>query len=106
MEKLAFKLGELSKASGCGPTALYEEIESGRLVARKRGRSTIVLADDAKTWLQSLPLLDLRPETKDLESSRAREAVRQANTARRNAAERRRAAVTARARASSVKGPA
>ena len=37
MEKLAFKLSELSKAAGVGPTGLYQEIEAGRLKAKKRG---------------------------------------------------------------------
>ena len=57
--------GALSIAGFCdyaaiGRTAAFDEIRSGRLIAHKRGRSTIILIEDADAWLQSLPLV--RPE--------------------------------------------
>jgi hypothetical protein len=59
------KRGALTIAGFCdyaaiGRTATFDEIRSGRLIAHKRGRSTIILIEDADAWLQSLPLA--RPE--------------------------------------------
>jgi hypothetical protein len=60
--------GALSIAGFCnyaaiGRTAAFEEIRSGRLIAHKRGRSTIILIEDADAWLQCLPLaLPQRPD--------------------------------------------
>lgn len=36
-------------------TAAYQAIREGRLVARKSGRRTIVLADDLRAFLETLP---------------------------------------------------
>jgi hypothetical protein len=40
-----------------GRTKAYEEINAGRLKARKAGRRTIIAADDAEDWLSRLPVL-------------------------------------------------
>jgi hypothetical protein len=40
-----------------GRTKAYEEINAGRLKARKAGRRTIITADDAEEWLGRLPVL-------------------------------------------------
>jgi hypothetical protein len=40
-----------------GRTKAYEEINAGRLKARKSGRRTIITADDAEDWLSRLPSL-------------------------------------------------
>jgi hypothetical protein len=40
-----------------GRTKAYEEINAGRLKARKAGRRTIITADDAEEWLSRLPAL-------------------------------------------------
>jgi Helix-turn-helix domain len=42
---------------GVGRTKAYEEINAGRLRARKAGRRTIITADDAEDWLGRLPAL-------------------------------------------------
>lgn len=39
-----------------GRTKLYEEIAAGRLVAVKVGRRTLIRAEDAEAWLNSLPV--------------------------------------------------
>jgi hypothetical protein len=46
---------DFCRAYGIGKTTFYEEVKSGRLPVRKIGRRTLVLADDAERWAQSLP---------------------------------------------------
>ena len=50
-------IAQAVRASGVGRTTLYEEIKAGRLRAVKRGRRTLILADDLKQWLGALPTL-------------------------------------------------
>jgi len=57
-EPLAFKFAKFCKLAGMGKTAAYEEVAAGRLKVRKRGRSTIVLADEGREYLQSLPRIE------------------------------------------------
>jgi hypothetical protein len=40
-----------------GRTKTYEEINAGRLKARKAGRRTIIAEEDAEEWLSNLPAL-------------------------------------------------
>jgi excisionase family DNA binding protein len=40
----------------CGRTTIYAAIKSGALKARKIGRRTIILDEDLRGWLASLPL--------------------------------------------------
>jgi hypothetical protein len=40
----------------CGRTTIYAAIKSGALKARKIGRRTIVLDEDLRGWLGSLPV--------------------------------------------------
>lgn len=40
-----------------GKTKAYAEIKAGRLKARKIGSKTVILARDAKAWLDSLPAM-------------------------------------------------
>ena len=55
MNKLAYTIPEAGIVSGTGRTSIYEEIKAGRLRAVKRGRRTLILADDLRAWLNSLP---------------------------------------------------
>ncbi len=55
MEKMALTIKEMTEAGGGSHTVLYEAIKSGKLKARKRGRSTVILAPDASRYLESLP---------------------------------------------------
>jgi excisionase family DNA binding protein len=58
---LAYSIAEACSAARAGRTALYEAIRSGALRAVKRGRRTIVLADDLRRYLESLPAVEPRP---------------------------------------------
>ncbi len=55
MEKLAYSIREAVAAGGGSRTKLYEAIAAGALKARKRGRSTVILAADLSRYLESLP---------------------------------------------------
>jgi excisionase family DNA binding protein len=57
MSPLGLSIAQAVRASGVGRTTLYEEIKAGRLRAVKRGRRTLILADDLKQWLGALPTL-------------------------------------------------
>ena len=43
----------------CGRTTIYAAIKSGALKARKIGRRTIILDEDLRGWLASLPLREV-----------------------------------------------
>lgn len=57
-EKLAYTINEFCKASGNGRSAVYEAIRDGELRAVKRGRRTLILAEDAAAFLKGLPPLE------------------------------------------------
>lgn len=51
---------EFARRNGLGLTKTYEEIKSGRLIARKCGTRTLITLDDERSWVQSLPKLSPR----------------------------------------------
>lgn len=59
-EIAAYTLPEFLRAFGIGRTKFYEEVHAGRLKARKNGTRTIVLAADARAWLEALPQLQAK----------------------------------------------
>jgi excisionase family DNA binding protein len=54
---LAYTIAEACSVARAGRTSLYEAIRSGALRAVKRGRRTIVLADDLRHYLENLPVV-------------------------------------------------
>jgi hypothetical protein len=54
-QKKAYSIDELSKIGPIGRTKIYEAIHERKLVARKAGRRTIVLATDYDAFLNTLP---------------------------------------------------
>lgn len=56
--KLGYTIQEFTAVSGVGRTKTYHYIKIGKLRARKAGRHTIILADDAATFLKSLPVME------------------------------------------------
>mgnify|MGYP007000752121 CR=1 FL=1 len=53
--KIAFTVEQAVKATGIGRTAIFAAIKSGRLVARKNGRRTLIAADDLRQFVAKLP---------------------------------------------------
>jgi hypothetical protein len=60
MDKLGYSVPALAEAADVSRSKLYEEMAAGRLKAKKFGARTIIPADEARRWLDSLP--DFTPE--------------------------------------------
>jgi excisionase family DNA binding protein len=58
MEQLVFSIAEACAAARTGRTALYEAIRTGELRAVKRGRRTLVLAEDLRRYVANLPAIE------------------------------------------------
>ena len=54
----AYALPDFLARYGIGRTKAYEEINAGRLKARKLGHKTISTQADAEAWLAGLPALN------------------------------------------------
>ena len=57
---LAYSIAEACTVARAGRTSVYEAIKSGELVAHKRGRRTVILADDLRRWLEALPVIETK----------------------------------------------
>jgi excisionase family DNA binding protein len=68
---LAHSVPEACSIACAGRTALYEAIRSGALRAVKRGRRTLILDDDLRRWVQSLPSLAVKPIQQSSNKERA-----------------------------------
>lgn len=56
---LAHTIENAARASTCGRTSVYTAINAGSLKARKIGRRTIILDEDLRRWLASLPMREV-----------------------------------------------
>jgi helix-turn-helix protein len=55
--KAAHSIPEVCAATGFGRDSVYAAIRTGKLIARKYGRRTVVLDDDMRAFLEALPRL-------------------------------------------------
>jgi hypothetical protein len=51
-----FSVNDFCHWAGIGRTAAYDEMNKGRLVARKFGRRTVIPVAEAERWLSALPV--------------------------------------------------
>lgn len=54
-QKISFTIEQAVKATGVGRTAIFAAIKSGRLVARKNGRRTLIASSDLQQFISNLP---------------------------------------------------
>lgn len=52
-EPLAYSINELAAASTISRSEIYKDIEDGKLATKRRGRRQIILAAEAKRWLEA-----------------------------------------------------
>lgn len=57
-KKIAYTLDEAVEATGIGRSSFYEEAMAGRIQFRKRGRTTLILADELQRYLDALPPME------------------------------------------------
>jgi hypothetical protein len=54
-ERLAYSINGFAKAADFSRTSVYAEIRAGKLKAKRRGSRTIITAEAARAYLDSLP---------------------------------------------------
>ena len=63
-DRAAFSIESFAHAHDIGRTTTLELIKSGQLTARKVGTRTIITAEDARIWRDSLPRFGTDPSVK------------------------------------------
>jgi excisionase family DNA binding protein len=60
MNRLAYTIREACEVSGISKSSIYNSIRAGTLRPRKYGKRTLILADDLRAWLGSLPAASIQ----------------------------------------------
>jgi predicted DNA-binding transcriptional regulator AlpA len=55
MEKISVTVPEAVQMTGIARTMLYAAFKEGKLVPRKYGRRTVILVEDLRRFIESLP---------------------------------------------------
>lgn len=55
LDPIAVSIADAVQLSGVGRSSIYKAIGRGDLPIRKRGRRSLVMVDDLRKWLESLP---------------------------------------------------
>lgn len=61
MSTISLPIAEAAKAVGLSRRYLDGAIASGDLVAHKAGTKTLILVDDLRAWVESMPVTEKRP---------------------------------------------
>ena len=54
----AYTISQTAQVSALSRSEIYRAINRGDLIARKRGKRTLILAQDLQRWLDSLPVIE------------------------------------------------
>lgn len=60
MDKTAYRIEELAEQGPFSRSFIFKKIRDGQLIARKAGRSTVILRADWEAFLAALPTIDRR----------------------------------------------
>jgi hypothetical protein len=58
VDRKSWRIAELAKRNHLSPAFIYNEINAGRLRARKAGAATIVTEEDEQAWLDAMPVIE------------------------------------------------
>jgi len=61
IEPLAYTITEATKVAAASRSELYRAVGRGELTLRKRGTRSLILADELRRWVESLPTTSRAP---------------------------------------------